>query len=706
MSAVLRCFVGSKAVKWLVASKHGFDDAEACFVGSEAVKWLVASKHGFDGAEAVRLGNDMLREGLLHHVERRCSFRNGNFFYRFAEDERDLLQGGPRPAAAAAAAAADGSGGGGGGGALLQKQGSADTVLSNAAEQGGGGGRRPMSRGPSLRQILQDEDGAAPRILQDKDGAAPRILQDEGGAAPRVLQDEDGAAPRGIALARLRSALSAALHMAYSGRVMTHMAESRGGGHMEEDVGEDPEMPFGGGGQGQATGTGPPQESSPDSSPVGSPRNSSRLTATRNLRAQAAASTTETLSRQSTSLATEQLSRQPTGLVVEDVCDARELQHVQKDVRNARELQHVQKGKWRLGPKIGKGSYAAVYKALNRESGQLLAAKVLPLSAAVLHHDNGTGSRELAEVELEVNLLRSMRHPNIVQYLGIDFDVDSIAPYIGIDFDADRNALYIFCEWVPGGALRDLLNDFGPVEEHIASDYARQVLLGLKYLHDNHIVHRDIKCANLLMHENGHIKLTDFGASKMMYEEDHAEHTMRGTPFFMAPEVVGTGKYGRKADTWSFGGTVLEMLTGAAPWSALGVASSRQVYKLLLQPNALPPLPQHASAAATSFMAACLAAAAAGRAAQPALAQLTFPARVRDQDLRPSVDEVLQHAFVTTQPRMPCLGAMGAWEFADGGKDSGLGGPPLRAHTRAMLRWTCRDEGVSRPELLSVPAAR
>ncbi|KAG5189675.1 hypothetical protein JKP88DRAFT_275387 [Tribonema minus] len=61
-----------------------------------------------------------------------------------------------------------------------------------------------------------------------------------GGARPKAL--------KGIALARLRSALSAALHMAYSGRVMTHMAESRAGGHMEEDVGEDPEMPFGGGG--------------------------------------------------------------------------------------------------------------------------------------------------------------------------------------------------------------------------------------------------------------------------------------------------------------------------------------------------------------------------------------------------------------------------------------------------------------------------
>ncbi|KAG5185232.1 hypothetical protein JKP88DRAFT_289336 [Tribonema minus] len=66
-----------------------------------------------------------------------------------------------------------------------------------------------------------------------------------GGARPKAL--------KGIALARLRSALSAALHMAYSGRVMTHMAESRGGGHMEEDVGEDPEMPFGGGGAGSTT---------------------------------------------------------------------------------------------------------------------------------------------------------------------------------------------------------------------------------------------------------------------------------------------------------------------------------------------------------------------------------------------------------------------------------------------------------------------
>ncbi|KAG5189810.1 kinase-like domain-containing protein, partial [Tribonema minus] len=83
-------------------------------------------------------------------------------------------------------------------------------------------------------------------------------------------------------------------------------------------------------------------------------------------------------------------------------------------------------------------------------------------------------------------------------------------------------------EWVPGGSLRDLLDDFGPLSETIASDYARQVLLGLKYLHDNHIVHRDVKCANVLMHKNGRIKLTDFGASKVLYEDDQGEHSMRG----------------------------------------------------------------------------------------------------------------------------------------------------------------------------------
>jgi serine/threonine protein kinase len=282
------------------------------------------------------------------------------------------------------------------------------------------------------------------------------------------------------------------------------------------------------------------------------------------------------------------------------------------DMFGLRTLRHIRKGQWRLGPPIGKGSFGTVFKGMNEETGQLIAAKALPIASK----SGKITSADLASLEREVVLLRQMNHPHVVQYLGVDFSAAS-------------NTLFIFSEWVPGGSLRDVLDEFGPLKERVARDYAWQVLLGLCYLCDNNIIHRDIKAANCLIHENGHVKLTDFGTSKLLCDGDDAEHTMRGTPYFMAPEVVATGNFGCKADIWSFGGFVIELLTGEPPWAVLGIRSTLEIYRLLLQTTEIPPLPPNCSPMALKFISRAL---------------------DRDQARRPSARELLGDDYVNLNP--------------------------------------------------------
>ena len=96
-----------------------------------------------------------------------------------------------------------------------------------------------------------------------------------------------------------------------------------------------------------------------------------------------------------------------------------------------------------------------------------------------------------------------------------------------------------------------------------------QILLGVDFLHENQAVHRDIKGANVLVAHNGILKIADFGATMMLsgqktMTEDGKQ--IQGTPYWMAPEVIKQEAYGRKADIWSLGMTVLEMATAKHPW--------------------------------------------------------------------------------------------------------------------------------------------
>ncbi|KAJ0773357.1 putative mitogen-activated protein kinase kinase kinase STE-STE11 family [Helianthus annuus] len=214
---------------------------------------------------------------------------------------------------------------------------------------------------------------------------------------------------------------------------------------------------------------------------------------------------------------------------------------------------------WQKGDFLGSGSFGTVYEGFN-EYGFFFAVKEVSLL------DQGSqGKQSILQLEqviyellsssrVEIFLLSQFQHDNIVRYLGTD---------------KDDGKLYIFLELVPKGSLANLYQKYRLRDSQV-STYTRQILSGLSYLHDRNVVHRDIKCANILVDVSGSVKLADFGLAKATKLNDIK--SCKGTPYWMAPEVVNNKKnkgYGPAADIWSLGCTVLEMLTGRVPYSHL-----------------------------------------------------------------------------------------------------------------------------------------
>lgn len=153
--------------------------------------------------------------------------------------------------------------------------------------------------------------------------------------------------------------------------------------------------------------------------------------------------------------------------------------------------QEIYNIRWKKGEMLGQGAFGVVYLGLNIDSGELMAVKQMATE--------DVSKRELSSLENEIQLLRNLRHPNIVRYIGTELNPESMS---------------IFLEYVPGGSLKALIDKFGSLEESVARSYTRQLLIGLEYLHRHGIAHRDIKGANCLVGNDGVIKLADFGNSK------------------------------------------------------------------------------------------------------------------------------------------------------------------------------------------------
>ncbi|GMN46044.1 hypothetical protein TIFTF001_015229 [Ficus carica] len=225
---------------------------------------------------------------------------------------------------------------------------------------------------------------------------------------------------------------------------------------------------------------------------------------------------------------------------------------------------------------ISRGAFGRVFLAKKRTTGDLFAIKVL--RKADMIRKNAVES-----ILAERDILISVRNPFVVRFF--------------YSFTCREN-LYLVMEYLNGGDLYSLLRNLGCLDEEVARVYIAEVVLALEYLHSLNVVHRDLKPDNLLIAHDGHIKLTDFGLSKvglinstddlsgpavsgtsLMGEDEPelsvSEHQHRrkkrsavGTPDYLAPEILlGTG-HGATADWWSVGVILFELLVGIPPFNA------------------------------------------------------------------------------------------------------------------------------------------
>ncbi|KAI3464454.1 hypothetical protein Pfo_021117 [Paulownia fortunei] len=269
---------------------------------------------------------------------------------------------------------------------------------------------------------------------------------------------------------------------------------------------------------------------------------------------------------------------------------------------------------WQKGELLGSGSFGSVYEGI-ADDGFFFAVKEVSLL------DQGDeGKQRIIQLEQEIALLSQFEHENIVQYYGTK---------------KDESNLYIFLELVTKGSLLSLYQKY-TLRDSQVSAYTRQILHGLKYLHDRNVVHRDIKCANILVDTNGLVKLADFGLAKATKLND--VKSCKGTVFWMAPEVVRSLGYGLPADIWSLGCTVLEMLTRRFPYSNLECMAAL----FRIGRGERPPIPDSLSNDARDFILKCL--------------QV-------DPSLRPTAAQLLDHSFVK-RPLPPSSGFISPHYFA------------------------------------------
>jgi hypothetical protein len=233
---------------------------------------------------------------------------------------------------------------------------------------------------------------------------------------------------------------------------------------------------------------------------------------------------------------------------------------ISKSCKIALEIQE-----WTRGSIIGQGSYGQVFKALETSRGAVFAVK----QAQVVLGDDSE-RRYIQKLAAELSIVSGLRHPHIVSYLGYE------------------------------------LKEFGPLCDSLLKNTIHGTLKGLDYLHSREppVVHRDIKCANILVDLDTKVKLADFGCSKQSTVS--TSFTSVGSIPWMAPEVIlQQHGYGRKADIWSFGCTNIEMATAELPWGRDAFDNTMFALRKIAMSDEIPPIPQTCDSNIRCLLSSC-----------------------------------------------------------------------------------------------------
>eukprot|EP01061_Rhynchopus_euleeides_P008540 TRINITY_DN17671_c0_g1_i1.p1 TRINITY_DN17671_c0_g1~~TRINITY_DN17671_c0_g1_i1.p1 ORF type:complete len:533 (+),score=223.79 TRINITY_DN17671_c0_g1_i1:43-1641(+) len=255
----------------------------------------------------------------------------------------------------------------------------------------------------------------------------------------------------------------------------------------------------------------------------------------------------------------------------------------------------------------GKGSFGEAVLVRSREDGKRYIAKTIDCTTM--------SEKDKQDVYREIRILAEVNHPNIVRYK---------------EHYEEANMLWIVMEYADGGDLGQRLKEqrkkqteTGMVyfEEQLIMMWFLQICMALKHLHDSHIIHRDVKTANIFLTSKNVVKLGDFGISTVLKDTTAVAYTVCGTPYYFSPEICQNKPYGSKSDVWALGIVLYEMATLRRPFNAKGL---KELMKKIVT-GTVDPIPSHYD---------------------PQLALLIGKLLTVHPTMRPSINRVLESSYV------------------------------------------------------------